>query len=351
MHPLRRAWIDHRDHHPRARTLDVARALGVSEGALLASRVSEDATRLRPAWTELMEGLQTVGRVLCLTRNAHVVHERRGCFVDVRADGPVGGVFGPDIDLRLFMHRWGAAFAAPVETRTGTLDSLQIFDAHGVAALKVYREPDSDPEAWHALVGALAAPEQTAGWTPAPPPPPEAPPPDRAIDVDALRSAWDALQDTHDFFRLLRTHGAAREQALRLAGAPRAIPLAPEALQSLLNAVSDAEIPCMVFVASPGCVQIHSGPVRRIATMGGWLNVLDPDFNLHIHSEGVAGVWQVRKPTRNGPVTSLEAYDAQGELLLQVFGKRTEGHPQSAAWHALLDQIGAAHPRIAPCEA
>lgn len=351
MHPLRRAWIDHREQQPRARTLDVAQALGVSEGALLASRVGEDATRLRPSWTELIEGLKTVGRVLCLTRNTHIVHERRGCFVDVRADGPVGGVFGPDIDLRLFMSRWGAAFTAPVETRTGALDSLQIFDQHGVAALKVYREPDSDSEAWHTLVVALSAPEQTAGWTPPPAPQPEAAQPDRAIDVDGLRSAWDALQDTHDFFRLLRTHGAAREQALRLAGAPRAIPLALDALAALLNALSQAELPCMVFVANSGCVQIHSGPVRRIATLGGWLNVLDSDFNLHIHSEGVAEVWQVRKPTRNGLVTSLEAYDAQGELLLQIFGKRTEGHPQSPAWHALLDQISSAHPRTAPSEA
>jgi putative hemin transport protein len=41
----------------------------------------------------------------------------------------------------------------------------------------------------------------------------------------------------------------------------------------------------MVFVGSPGCIQIHSGPVKNIKVMNEWLNVLDPDFNLHVRED------------------------------------------------------------------
>lgn len=344
MNPLREAWIRHRTDNPRARTLDIAKALGVSEGALLASRVGDGAVRLRDDWKALVEGFKGVGRVMCLTRNAHVVHERRGAFLEVRADGPVGGVFGPDIDLRLFMSRWGAAFATPVETRTGHLDSIQVFDHNGIAAIKVYREADGDPAAWHALVDALAAPEQTPGWAPRPADPKPSPKADSEIDVPAFRAAWDALQDTHDFFGMLRQHGVAREQALRLAGPERAAPLSTGSLHALLASIAEVGITCMIFVASPGCVQIHSGTLHRVAPTGDWLNVLDPDFNLHVHSPGVASCWLVRKPTSNGFVNSLEAYDSEGELLLQVFGKRTEGTSQKAEWHELLDETGRLFP-------
>ena len=343
MHPLHEAWNRHRTENPRSRTADVARALGVPEGALFASKVGAGVTRLRPDWPALFDGLRGVGPVMCLTRNGHVVHERRGEMLEVRAEGPVGGVFGPDIDLRLFLSRWGGVFAGPVETRTGHLDSLQIFDKNGVPALKIYRESE-DPAAWEALVAALTDADQTPGWEPEPPTPPAVDAPDATIDVMGLRDAWDALRDTHDFFGMLRRLAVGREQALRLAGEPRVTRVATSSLEGLLRAIADDGLSCMVFVSSPGCVQIHSGPLHRVAVAGGWLNVLDPEFNLHIDTAGVASTWIVRKPTSYGLVTSLEVFDADGGLLLQVFGKRTEGTEQSDAWRALLEDVGRAHP-------
>ena len=53
----------------------------------------------------------------------------------------------------------------------------------------------------------------------------------------------------------------------------------------MLEGAAAAELPVMIFVGNPGCVQIHSGPVRRIEVMGPWLNVLDPRFNLHLRED------------------------------------------------------------------
>ncbi len=95
----------------------------------------------------------------------------------------------------------------------------------------------------------------------------------------------------------------------------------------------------MVFVSNPGVIQIHSGLVSNITVTQGWLNVLDPDFNLHLRQDQIASAWVVRKPTADGVVTSLELFDHTGELILMLFGQRKPGIPENIQWRALLDGL------------
>ena len=45
----------------------------------------------------------------------------------------------------------------------------------------------------------------------------------------------------------------------------------------------------------------------------------------------------MRKPTADGIVSSLEAYDSDGELILQLFGERKPGQPEQAVWRELVE--------------
>jgi putative hemin transport protein len=102
----------------------------------------------------------------------------------------------------------------------------------------------------------------------------------------------------------------------------------------------------MVFVGSPGCIQIHTGPVVRVEPMEmpargdaapmRWLNVLDPGFNLHLREDRIASVWIVEKPTSDGHVTSVEAFDSEGELMAMFFGARKPGMPEREDWRKLV---------------
>ena len=67
--------------------------------------------------------------------------------------------------------------------------------------------------------------------------------------------------------------------------------------------------PIMCFVGNPGCIQIHTGPIYTLKVMGPWFNILDPTFNLHLREDAIHQGWVVRKPTRDGIVTSLELFD------------------------------------------
>lgn len=335
---LREAWTQQLERTPRARTVEVATTLGVSEAELLHSRVGDDAVQLRPEWKALAEALPSLGTVMCLTRNAHVVHEATGPYEKVHVRGPMGGVYGAIIDQRLILSRWATAIAAPVESRRGTLRSLQIFDAAGTAVLKIYARETTDLDAWDALVERFADPSPPASLEVAPLDEPE----ERAdgdVAVEAFRAAWAAMTDTHQAHPLLREHGVARLQAMRLLGPEWVTPVGADTLRRLLErSAADAE-PLMVFVGNTGCIQIFSGTVSRIVVMDEWLNVLDPAFNLHARTTGFAHAFVVRKPTDRGLVWSLEIYAEDGTTLCQVFGQRTEDRSQRASWHALLADL------------
>jgi putative hemin transport protein len=161
---------------------------------------------------------------------------------------------------------------------------------------------------------------------------------------EGLRAAWLAMTDTHAFHGILRTFSATRTQALRLAGSDLAYRVDPSALETTLREAARTELPFMIFVGNPGVVQIFTGVVRRVVPTGGWANVLDPAFNLHVWREGVTEAWLVRKPTEQGIITTLEFYDAHGEQVALFVGKRKGDQPESPAWRALAEAAPTAGP-------
>ena len=119
------------------------------------------------------------------------------------------------------------------------------------------------------------------------------------------------------------------------------------AARFVLQEASDRLQEIMIFVGNPGCIQIHTGPVNNIQIMGPWVNVLDPDFNLHLREDLVAESWVITKPTADGIVTSLELYDAAGETIAYLFGKRKPGIPELESWRKLIAEIPAETPHEA----
>jgi putative hemin transport protein len=47
----------------------------------------------------------------------------------------------------------------------------------------------------------------------------------------------------------------------------------------------------------------------------------------------------VRKPTRDGDVTSLELLDANGGIIARFFGKRKPGQPERTDWRSVVQAL------------
>lgn len=319
---------------PGQRARNLAQALGVSEAQWVAAQCGGlRATALTRADSPqaIFRDLGSLGEVMALTRNDWCVHERHGRYESIQADGPVGLVLGPDIDLRVFFSGWGTAWAVEQDGR----HSLQFFDRAGVAVHKVYRTDATDAAAYDALVVRFAG---EPAW-PQTQPYAAGDEADIVADPQALRSAWLAMQDTHEFFPLLRKFKVSRLAALDAAGIDLAQRVPADTPERMLQAAAESGLSIMCFVGNRGMIQIHTGPVASLRRTGPWFNVLDPRFNLHLNTQAIDSAWVVSKPTSDGWVTSLEVYAASGELIVQFFGERKPGKPELADWRRLLGSL------------
>lgn len=326
-----------RQDNPKLRERDLATNLGISELELLAAHCGEGVTRLEPKVGDILRGLEAVGEVMALTRNDSVVHEKIGVYDKISAGERAILALGEHIDLRIFPDVWKHGFAVEKRDEGGVRHSLQFFDAAGDAVHKMHLRPASDVNAYLALVAALVSPDQSQSVEVQPIS--EADIGTSSATVEELREKWSKLTDVHQFFGMLRSLKLSRREAMRMVGEDYAWPLETDAVAAMMHGAAETDMPIMCFVGNRGCIQIHSGPIKSIKPMGPWLNVLDETFHMHLRTDHIHEVWGVRKPSSDGHVTSLEAYDENGKMIVQFFGKRQEGNIERDDWRKLVESL------------
>ena len=327
-----------RQDNPKMRERDLAQQLRISEADLVAAQCGIDAVRIEPRVADLLPRLETLGEVMALTRNESAVHEKIGVYRNVSVGEHNAMVLGDDIDLRIFPGVWRHGFA--VEKRDGeeVRRSLQFFDGAGDAVHKIHLRPASDIAVYDRLVDDLRSADQSqtvAIRAIEQAEPDEAP----SGHLEELRERWGRMTDVHQFFGILRSLKLSRHQAISSVGEDYAWPLGGDSVATMMQQSVDGQVPIMCFVGSRGCIQIHSGPIHAIRPMGPWLNVMDPTFHLHLRLDHIREVWAVRKPTKDGHVTSVEAYGADRQMIIQFFGKRKEGMAERGEWRSLVETL------------
>ena len=356
---LAERWSALRTEQPKLQIRDAARALGASEAQLLATNLGNGVTRLQADGNqprEIMRAALDLGLVQAITRNENGVIETTGTASQFKQAGDksdqadakqdpekearerniAGGYLGGAIDLRFHFENWKYAFAVAQPGRDGKLSrSLQFFDAQGDSVHKLYVRSDAGVAVFDQLVATFRAPEQSAQLNVLAAAPKVAEKPDASIDVKEFQLAWKEMTDVHQFAQIMREFHLTREQALRLAPAGMVERVTPEVLRTLLQNAAKDKVAIMVFLGNDGLTQIYSGKIEKTMAAGGFYNVLDPDFNLHIRDTALRSGWVVKR----GGVTSIEFFDNDGTQVLTFFGVRERGKPQPQAWNDLADSL------------
>lgn len=338
---LKAQWETLKQEQPHLRIRNAAQKLGVSEMELLATNIGINVTRLRPEFKEILSEIESLGKVMALTRNEECVHERKGIYANADFSNPHAGLFvNEDIDLRIFLSHWKKVFTVIEENARGMSRSIQFFGKDGEAIHKIFLTADSNVEAFEALVEKYKSEDQQPFETS------EAyelnldEKPDNEIDVEGFKQAWLDLKDTHDFFMMLRKFGVSRTQALRMAPSDfHAKQISKDGIVTMLEEVAKEKTPIMVFVGNKGNIQIHTGRVRKTMWHQEWYNIMDPDFNLHLDMSKIAQTWVVRKPTEDGVVTAIEVFNEMGDIIVQFFGKRKPGIPELDIWRETVEKL------------
>jgi len=338
---LHTAWQTLLAAEPNTRIRAAADHLGVSEGELLATQVGGTVTRLNGPWEDVLKRVPELGIIMGLTRNEYVVIEKVGStnppeFFSHGGGPSVGQFVGEHIDMRIFMVGWASGFAVTSEVRGKEQLSLQFFDPTGTAVHKIYLRDDSKREVFGAIVKDFTAEDQTPGLEVDPTWARPSTGGTELADKEGFLQGWSEMQDTHQFFHLLRKHQIDRNTAL-VAGEGRFTWRIPtQTYRQVLDKAAETGLSIMAFVGNPGNIQIHTGPIKKVMEHGSWYNVMDPGFNLHINEEGLGDVWVTEKPTSDGIVSAVEVYDKAGDLAVQFFGERKPGRPELTDWRELV---------------
>lgn len=358
---LQKAWEEVQQAKPGIRIREAAKALEVSEAELLATTIGEDCVRLSGNWQELLKGFKSLGNVMSLTRNDSCILEHKGTFQKVnlfgKEDHAMATVIGP-IETRVFFKNWHVAFAVTQEKSGRLLQSIQVFDQAGDAVTKIYLQEQSNEAAFHQLIRDFRSPDQS--------PEQEVANYDiedflDEVDQETFLGEWGALKDTHDFFPMLKKYNIHRFHALEMAEERFTYQIKTSAIEQILRVASKTKLPIMIFAGNRGNLQIHQGKVRTIRLLERvnpdrvtpdrvtpdrghsgaeqWLNVLDPAFNMHLRMDLVDTAWVVKKPTRDGMVTSVEVFDQDKNMIAQFFGLRKPGIPQKEEWTMMIDSL------------
>ena len=324
---------------PKKYARDLAGLLGISEAELTHARTLDDAVALRPDFSELLKSLEAVGETKSITRNAYAVHEQVGRYENLHLGGHAGLILNPRaLDQRLFPSQWKSAFALVEKSERGDRHSIQIFDAHGDAVLKIYATTNTNRAGWQSLIAAFTltetpelniTPAATLNFASQP-------------DAAAIEQEWRAMTDVHQFFGLLKRHNISRQQVFRSVASDLALQVSNSTLSELLRVVQADGNEIMIFIGNRGCVQIFTGAVQKLVPMENWVNIFNPTFTLHLMENTISESWITRKPVANGMVTSLELFAADGTQIAQFYGQRTEGEPEQTRWREQLAALAGA---------
>lgn len=336
---LKEAWEELKKSQPQLRIRDAANQLGISEAELLASTIGSDIIRLNPEWADIILACKSLGKVMSLTRNEGCVLEHKGNFqkIDLMGQAPnqVATVIGP-IEQRIFFIGWKFGFAVANHSPKGTMRSFQFFDKAGDAVLKIFLQEKSNQDAYDQILKDFRSDDQSPELGVEPFTKPEYA---KEIDLEAFTYDWENMKDTHDFFGMLRKYNVHRLDAVKWINDKWAYEVDRLSARKIVETASETKMPIMIFAGNKGNIQIHQGKVRTIRQMGNWLNVMDPDFNMHLNEDIVDAAFVVHKNTSDGLVSSLELFDKDGEMIAQFFGLRKPGIPQLDVWKDLIDSL------------
>ncbi|WP_438766607.1 hypothetical protein [Kushneria sp. TE3] len=299
--------------HMECRTL--AALLDCSEGEIQASRLGRGVHSLALTPCDLVMMLPQLGQVQMVTRTSHAALSSRleGCRID--ADPRHASICDQKaLAMQLLLPCWYWVCLSREAPAPGAepVPCLQVFDRFGHVLHQLY---GLTPEAagWRLLecFAALKRP----GFT-------------RCIDIanvcteghrPAMLKAWRDLRGPGDFSRLLSRHRLRRVEANRAVTGHFSTPMAPQRFIMALAGACRRTQPTRASLIHGGGAHHHRARFRHFHQgRHDRLRLESDQLTLSLDSSALHEAWQVTRPGPEGLMTSLEAFDAEGEMMLAL---------------------------------
>jgi putative hemin transport protein len=319
---LRAAWAALQAQDPRLYTRDAARKLGVSEAYLIALGCGDGTSRRLhvPDYAALLRPLADFGTMLALVRNEDAVLERDcvPAFTQT-AHGLTTNADG----VLLAVNANAIAHAFVVHSSKFLKRGIQFFDSTGTAIFKLYLRAESKLAAFDEWISPWIAADQSSAFTAVPTPARSEADEKKCCRVGHrgehgghVAGHAHASADGHCCHAHSHSHAHAHGAVRYATEAP--IELPAESYKELLSAVIKSGEALTVGVANAHAFFSVTAPVKKVAPMGPWFNILDAELHLHLSIPAVQGA------------LGFIGADATGTGTLKVLFKRETG--ENIAW-------------------
>lgn len=326
-----------------------AKLLGVSELELMLA--SPYSRYIGSDFKSMLESFTALKKVESIVRNDYAVHEKLGEYNNLTLNKHMGLMINVGgLDLRYFVGKWHHMLAVDdTSNPKKPSHSVQFYDESGKAINKVYLRDDTEAgkTAWEDAIqkasqNAEVAQAQSIALIKNEHPNPWQLKTLSETDQETLQQKWIAMTDVHQFFGILKKLDIDRASSYTQAPEGMTKQLSTNCIGTLLERIRDEECPIMIFVGNTGVIQIQTGTVQTVKRMGDWINILDKnhnDFTLHLKDSAIAQLWCVKRPTKDGLVTCIEAFDDKGNTIATIFGQRQEGQAERESWVKITDSM------------
>lgn len=327
---------------PRLRILEAARRLDVSELELLELCLGQDVVRLQADWKEFTAQLWKLEGGKASTRNDYVIQEWQTNYRKIfcAASPQSEGTCKEDADFHFSLKEWRYGYAVRTAVDERSLHSFQFFNKYGQSIHKVFLTSKSNPLAFHKLLEAYRANNQTNRIKPLLKRQIRSRTPKFSIERKRLfQWEWLQLQAPSEFSTLLKKYKLKRQQAVQMAPNGYAFKVNKVGIKLFLNSLAGTNSPIRIFVGNTGCLQTYQGTIDSTQEAEAWFTARDLDFKLHVNMHGVAESWVVKYPTVQGVVTSLEVFSLEGKMILQCLPSTPTEATISERWRKAIEVL------------
>lgn len=321
---LRAAYARERAAQPQARRGDIALALGVTEGELIAAHAglfhpalsTLRARHLLPQWRRIAAALPALGVVRSITGNRWCRLENTSAARELTRRCELAAGDAPACTCladAAAAGAWAHGFAIEERGADGRVErSLQFFDVFGQPVAEVVLVEGSRVEAYLDIVETFSSWQLAPGLVIPAKKPAAAP---RRMPVAAFDGAG------LDGGTATRLPNASAHQAL--AGAAR------------------SGLPLTLRVESRGARLSRSGALDDVQMDGPWLHARGAGHGLRLRADAIAQTWLLRRPTPTGMRHALVLLDAAGEPIASISAQADAAGSERGEWRHLMSQLAA----------
>lgn len=325
-----------RAYFPGLSPATLADKLKISEAELFFAGTDDELFLLKPDFDNLIEELKSLKSLKILTKNKACILESNTGSLNIQPNH-CGLLHISNEIMGMEINSENLKFGFVSKTETD--NSFRFFDSFGQPVFRLILTSEDEKEAFEEIAKKFKSENQYEeikikpflfGQFVTP----------TENEISEFKKEWKDLDKVEEFKLVVKKYKLNRFQAIE--NAPDsffATKIKNRKIIDLIAEIQQSGLTVKITNENHGCTHSVCSKIEKTAFHTEWFNVFGVGFNWYINTSKIVESRIVRIPSRSGIVTSVECFDGNSELILEICCKTEKDQPESNEWRSLLNQF------------